>query len=910
MPELRGPDGLSWKHGAVAVITVLVLLSAWTVPAVAASGVVEVEAALDDDSDATTMQFSFVASQNGTVTLGSDDYVEKDGGNVQFEFSQWSGGGTSGTDSTWDVVAGEEYVVEYVARAQSGVTEGTYSTNVDVYYQDGTYETEEWLDLDADVLEPAFGTIDSPTGTVVFEGDQTAETTVTTSVPNVGDGVMVVEGVSFSGVPSGITPEANSVPDRIDAGSSEPLEIDVTVDDSVAAGTHYFDATVTDSLGNTRTVTVAVEVSKPPVASVDEPVDLGDVLVGERVSTSFIVDEIGGYQGLDGLDTTVESGDTDGQISFDVPYGFSTEPGGSGEVGVTVTASENAGQHSELTFDVLISGDHQDSPTQRVEFVARVIYPADLGRLSSSPKDFVFDEPRDQVSEHTMQTTVSIPNEGDLEMNVVSVDATANNPSLSASVVDAPATVAGTDSEDATIEIAADSNLPEGTYDLMITVETEDAGTETITREVTVVHDTEMTVSETEAQFGEVTITDRLTRSIDVGERLGYNDLRNLEVSIVEGPDRWLSVTSTPSSTIPAGESDSLVFDLQFGTDAEAYQTYEWKIRVDADGVEPVTITVSATARLLSVEDITQDLDSQSDGSGWQGEAESSATSGLRSLEERLREGDDVSGADLRRSLTIAQSTVILLESVDTVEQQQANGSYEAAQPRVVSALVARNLIVEYVDEIEDDQLSSDFERILEVTADPVNTIVTEQEQHYESVLADEDATALDRYRASSGLATLSAHRGKDEQAAAHEESAEKHFAEYQRLVDEGIERRQQARNARSELRANATLTFLGQPIVANPTRIDEMQRLRASIESDYATAEERFREAGATSEADATENEAAAASRELLITMVTLYGISAILAVGFALLVTREVLNARTYVLEVREASTGDFLR
>lgn len=911
MPEGAVPfvSSRTCRRIAVTAVALFLLLSVWATPAMAATGSVELEAALDDDTDSTAMQFSFVASQNGTVTLGADESVQQAGGDVEFAFRGWSGNGADGTDSTWDVVAGEQYVVEYTASARSGASEASYDTTVDIEYQDGTYETGEQLTLAVTVLEPAFGSVSTPSGEVIFVGGSTAKTTVTADIPNTGDGLMVIQDVSFSGVPSGVSPEADSVPDRIDSSADEPLDIDVTVDESVSEGTYYFDATVTDNRGNSQTFTVGVDVSKPPVVSVDEPVEAGDVLVGRSKTISFEVSEVGGYEGLNGLDAEVVSGDPQGSLSISTSSRFRTSSGGSDEAEVTISADGSARQHTELDFDVIVSGDAPDSPERRISFTARVIYPAKLGQLRSSPDDFEFDEPREQVSEQRMRTTVSIPNEGDLDMNVVSVSASADNPSLSAQVAEAPATVEGIDSETATIEITADPDTPEGSYALAIRVETADAGSETITEEITVVHETEMSVEETDVTFGEVTITDQLSRSIDVGERLGYNDLQNLEITVVEGPDQWLSTTAAPPSTLEAGGSSPLVFGLKFDTNAEAYQEYVWRIRVNADNVEPATITVSATPRLLSAEDITQDLETESDDSAWEREVKTSTSDGLLSLEQQLRNGGNVTGADLRRSLTIAQSTVILLESVDAVEQQQAEGNYGAAQSRVVSALITRNLIVEYVAELENDRVASDFEVLVDGTAEPVDEIVTEQEQQYESTLADTDTTALNRYRAASGLAALSAHQGDERQAETYEQAAEEQFEEYQTGVNRGINRRQTVRNSRTELQENATLVFLGQPIIANPARIDEIRRVSADAEGDYATAEKSFREAGATNEADATEAEAAAATRELLITRVVLYGISGVLSIVFTLLMAREVLNARTYVLEAREAATGDFL-
>jgi len=892
-----------------AAIAAVVALSAFTAPAAAAYGSVSVEAALEDDIDETTMEFTFYADQNGTVTVGDDESIQTDGGNVEFSFSDWSGGGASGSDSTWTVESGTQYTVEYAATATSGATESQHSATVTVDYQSGGQVASEPLDLDVNVLEPAFGYVGEAIGDLVFEGD-TAETTVTADIPNDGDGVMVVEDVSFSGTPSGISASTSSTPDQISAGDSVSLGIDVTADSSVEEGTYGFDATVTDSLGNEVTLPVEVDVSKPPVADVDGgSIDLGDVLVGESKSTNVQVQEVGGYQGLSGLDAQVTSSDPNGALSVDVPWDFSTSAGGSDEIAATITADQDARQHQSLDFTLELSGTDSDSPPREVDVTGRVIYPARLGSVSASPDTLVFDEPRADVSAHRMETDVEIPNTGDLEMDVTSVSASVSDPGISASVSGTPNTVGGTETATSTVTLAADTDTPEGTYTVQVDVQTADAGSDTITRGFEVEHQTDLAVEETDVQFGEVTITDRVSQSIDVGERLGYNDLENVTISLTSGPDQWLNISSRPPANIDAGESAPLVFDLQFDTDAEAYQQYTWDARVEPDNVEGETITVSATAQLLSVEGITSDLDERASGGSWQQQAADDTTDALSSMEQRLRDGESVSASDIWRSLTIGQSTVILIDSVEAVEQQHADGNYEAAQSRVVSALVAHNLVDEYVSELEDREAAGRLRNVVETTEDPVASVVEEQKTHYEEVLASEDATALQRYSASSSLATLERHQGNGDQADEYAARAEAEFSEYQSLVDEGTDRRQRAREARHALAANATLTVLGQPIVANPARLDTVQELQQVMNDNYDAAAQRFSAAGATAEADATADEAAAASSTAQLTEYGLYGVTALYAVVFVVFVGREALNARTYVQESREAASGNFL-
>ncbi|GAB6878437.1 hypothetical protein JCM17823_07110 [Halorubrum gandharaense] len=892
----------------VVLIALSVLLGAAVATAAATSGNVELDEALDDQSESETLSFTFTASEDGTVS--ATDTRTTSGGDVEFVFSSWSGGGSSGTSTSWSVEEGEQYTVEYTATAESGASETTHSESVGVEHDDGTTEASETLSLAVDYVEPAFGTINDQSTEVVFVDDDSATTTVEVDMPNVGDGVMDVTDVVFE-EHDGVDASVDSRSDLIDGNSNGDLTTEIAVDDSVDAGSYSVGVTVSDNLGNSETFTVSLEVQKPPVAGVSgDEIDVGDVLVGTSEDVEFTVDELGGNEGLDGLDIETVSADPNADIGFDIPFSFGTSPGGSGEATVTVDVSDDASQHDDIEVDALISGTDDESPDRDVTVNARVIFPATLGNVRSTPGTFSFDEPRDEVSSQTHTTTVDIPNDGDLEMEVDSVDASVSQPGISATVVDAPGFVDGQESRDAEVVIEADPSVSEETYELEIAVETDDAGSETITRDFDVEHETELAVSSSEVRLGEVTITESVTRSVDVSERLGYNDLENVEVTLVDGPDDWLEASGEPTSTVRAGDSSELRMDLLFDTEAEAYQQYVWTFEVDADGVDSEEVEVVATARLLSVEDIVTGLEASGGEGGWQADAADGVTEGLTDLETRLREGESVDDGDIQRSLTVAQTTIVLIDRVGAAGELQAEDDYEAAQPNVVSALVARELIDDSVSEITDQETASDLEVALEESAEPLEEIVAEQESHYQAILEDDDASALAQYQASTSLESVYALQGDDAAAADHEEIGEERFSSYQIHVEDGVEHRQSARSTLRDLEDEATLTVLGQPLVLNPTRYDEVASSSDSILENYDDAATNFENAGATAEAEATDAEASQAALQLQITQYTLLGAGAGFGVVFLYVVIRQLLNARLYVREARMAETGGFLR
>lgn len=895
----------------LAAAVALAVVVSMAAPAAASSGTAELDRALDDQSDSQPLTFTFVASQDGEVT--ATDSVTQDGGDVEFVFSGWNHiGGSAGTDVTWAVEEGEEYEVEYVATAYSGADEVSHSASVTVEHDDGTTEESETLWLSVDYLDPEFGFFDAPEEDVVFTDDDTETVEIEVDVPNAGDGVMVLEEVSTAGVPGDVDVDVASTPDRIAGNDDGTVVLEVDVDPSIATGTYSFDLEFEDTLDNSASTDVTLDVNKPPVAGLADGQDtfrMDDVLVGETETFEFTVQEQAGFEGLSGLEAEVRSGDAYGEIEFGVPWGFGTDPGGTDTAEVTVTVDENTPQHRDVSFTVALSGSDGDSPDTEVEFVTRAIYPAELGTLDVDADTFVFDEPQSAVDEHTHTATVDVPNVGDLNMNVESVSASVDDPRVDASV-ESVDRVQGQDAEQLTIDITADPTAPEGSYDLTVSVDTDDAGDETVTETFEVEHEVGIQVSDSAVDFGEVTITDRRSQTVDVAEEFEYHEVENLEVTLVDGPDQWLEVTEEPPARLGPGEDAPLVLALEFDTEAEAYAEYTWVFEIDGDEVEARTVEVTAVARLLSVEDIVTDLDDRGAGGGWQADVTGDVADGLTSLETRLQQGETVSDGDIWRTLTIGQSTVVLVDAVEEASELQSADDYEAAQREVVSALVASNLLEEYVEGIDDDETAATLGGAVDDAGEPVDAVVDEQVDHYESILEADDATALERHYASDSLAELAELRGEDEASDAYVEEAEESLAEYQELTGTAVDRRQSARDAQRAFEADATLTVLGQPLVLNPARIDEVSTHADGVLSDYDEAETAFSEAGAGAEADAVAEERADVDTALTIAEYTLYGATVVFFGGFLLLVAVEVLNARTYIREVNEATAGDFLR
>lgn len=890
----------------------LVVVAGAAAPALAASTSVTVDAALPDQTRTDEVTFTFTADANATVT--ATETIERADGSVAFEFDSWEAttGSGSGSDSSWSVTAGREYEVTYAATVTGAVDEGTYSGTAEV--SGGGAGVSERLSVSVDVLRPEFGSVDPGESQLLFDdaeaGSQSTEVDV--SVSNDGAGAMVLSEVRFSGVPDGFAVETAAVPDVIEGNGEGRVSLDVSADSGVAAGTYEFTATMADNLGNSRDVAVSVDVVKPPVASVsDDEVDVGDVVVGSSESATITVNEVGGNAGIDGMNVNVIGGEADGSVSFDGLDSVSTGAGGSDDAGVTVSVSDDANQHDRLEWDVRVTPDDENAQPYTFTVTGRAIYPATLGGVEVSDLTVPFDEPRSERSSFERTTEIGVENTGDLEMSVVGVSASVrgNREAVTASVRNAPSTVAGQSTGTATLVVEADTSAEEGTHYVDVTVETEEAGTETVTREVSVTQEPSLGVR-SNASFGEVTVTENRTLTVEVAERLGYESIEGLTVERVDGPDTWLSVVRRPSGTLPAGETESFVVALRFDPSAELYNQYRWRFRASGEGVDTRTITVTARPKPYSFDQVTEPLGEYESDGGWRADTATPMNGMLLALEDRFR-GANETGTDdaaLSNGLAAGRATLLFVDSLETARTARENGSYATAQRALVRAAVARDLMADYVASTEGEELRSTARPGVDAAAAAFNRTARAQRQHYREVV-EANESVIDTAQANRALMRLAEHTGDDRAVDRYRAAYETASTRYRSLIEEASAESAAADAGYARYRANATVVLAGYPLVLNPARADATLTRIDRIDAGYADSARTFARAGATTEANAVRRRAGDVRSRLTVSRYALFGSVGLYGLVVVFVLLRVVSGTYAYVRDAGAATSGDFL-
>ncbi|UPW02279.1 hypothetical protein M0R88_09355 [Halorussus gelatinilyticus] len=859
-------------------------------------------AASSGDQITRTLTTTFEATSNRTVTVNG----QMADGNVEFAFQEWTDldGTASGSGTSWQVRAGHEYELRYEATVPASANAGYHTA----YTADGGAERKR---LTVRVTEPQFGFIDDQDATVVFESKNTGSATKKVDIPNTGEGQMRPSEVTFSNVPDGFTVNAQNLPDRIDAGGTKSMKLQIEADESVSKGNYQFRATVTDNLGNSQSFDVSVTVAKPAVldAGDDGTVDVGDVLVGSDKTVEFTVSEEGGYTGISGVTSKVTNSDQYGSIGFSGLRYLDTSPDGSATAEVSVSVQDNAPQHSDLRWTAFLKPDGENSVGKKIEFTGRVIYPARFGSLSTSNTSMVFDQPRSEVDSHTKTIEVMVPNTGDKKMNIQGASAGTDSSRVTASVVDAPDTIAGQSNGKVAVRVEADPSTPQGDYGLSVSVNAEEAGSKQISRQISVSHGVELSVEKTSLTYGDVIVTKNLTKSTDVAEALEYRDVSGLSVTKVSGPDKWLTVVERPPATLTAGDAAPFVVALRFDTSAELYRKYTWTYRVEGDNVQNQTVTVTATPKPYSFDQIRDPLNQYTGSGDWQSETASGMVTTLDTLESELRNGGEVSRTDLSTSIAAGRATLLFIESVQNARETRASDGNEAAQDEVVRAAATYNLLDNYVSKLDDSQLRNSADKSRAAADETVQKLVSQQTDYYRSQLDSGNVSMIERAHIKRQLAQLASLQGNDQRAERLRTESAAAFDAYTETVKKGNEKRQSARQLHDEMRDEMLTVVAGQPLMLNPAKWDAFGRKTSAVQAAYGEAATAFRKAGATEEAQSVADERQRMANRYRIARYSLYGSTAAYVLGFVGLVVYLVRSTYAYVRDAREAVSGDFL-
>lgn len=689
--------------------------------------------------------------------------------------------------------------------------------------------------------------------------------------------------------PSGISvdPDQRSVP----AGTTERITLEIDGEDDASGGT------VTVSAGGAED---SFRIERPAIAGLEtEPLDVGGVLVGEQTSGEVAVEELTGDGTIDSVEATVVGTDADADLTVTGPSRYDTEK----TLEWTVDVPDGTEQYEDLSWDVRLVPNGNENASRTVTVEGEVIYPAEFGDVTLDD-EMTFDEPRSSNAEITKTVELEVENDGDLPLELDSVTASSPNDGIDVAVADRPDLIEGRTQFPGTIELAvtASTDLEEGEYDVSGVVRSANVSVSDASFDGTVriSHETAID-SPGRVDIGDVPIGESARRTASIGETLGYQDVENLEITLEDGPDSWLTVEEAPSR-LDAGGSRPVVFQAAFDTDAELGTTYEWTYTVDGTGVEEETVTVTASPVPVNLDPIRNDV------GAYDGPVAEGTLSMVETMDARMRAGD-IEDDSITTVISFGTASSLYLESMDAASERQTAGEYDRAQQEIVQAAAAYNTMTLYADELDDAAFRSDTETVLSAAESDLDARIEEQAQYYETRLESDDVSLIEEATIQRKLARVALLQGDDERAAALEADAQAAFENYTRAVSEGERARQRADETWETMHSEQFVTVAGQPLLLNPAEYDAYTDRVEEMNAAYENATATFERAGETSRAEAVESEYAARTATLEVTRWSLLGATGAYGLLVIGVVVRTARGTYRYLRDARASVSGDFL-
>jgi len=892
------------REVALVCLVVTLLLSAGLVGA-DETGSLEVEATNTGGSDTTTLTFTFVADANGTASV--DPTFRDLGTGVSATYSGWSGGGTSGSSSAFTVRKGQEYTVEYEVTATNDATEDTYSFRSSVSGP-VNYHTET-LTVDVSVLEPDFGSINSEETVLTFTDQNTLSTEVDVGFSNTGDGKMRDIEATVSDIPVGLSVDA-SVPDELDANEEGAVFLDISAEETLSEGPHTFSVQVTDSMDNSESFDVTVDIEKEPVLSVSEDsIDFGDILIGQSSSRTIQLEESGGHESIDGIDVDYTYTDPEGSVSLDGIEDTFINNDETSTQRITIDVDRTADQHANLDWDVDLTPAAASGIGTSVSIEGRVIYPPYYESASLENTTITMDEPRDETSEFTQTVSMTVGNGGDQTMEITGITPTVSTEGVTATVTDRPETIQPQSEATISLAVTADSSIDEGESELSVAVDSVKAGEKTVTSTVTVEQETELTIDTKQLGYGEIVATQTVTRSTTINERLGYHDIENLTITQVAGPDSgWIDATDRPT-VVAAGGSEAFVTTLTFDTTARFFSEETWVYQVNGDNVEAQNISVRAVPRPIDFTATVDEIRQYDDGSSNRATVADETAGAMEDLASLLRQNTTQSTrADVPTVSAAGRSTTLFLQYTEEAQTQIDNGNYEEAQAAVTRSAAAFNTMDSAAGRVSQPDIAKRLGTSVDVADKILDGLIADQRTYYQQRLNASNTTMLQRAQIYRQLAQLSALSGDQEQEANYRNESKASFERYSTLISKGNTNLQNARQNQSALESDTMMSVLGTPLFW----IDDLNQVeseRTAINASYNQAQEQFITAGAVSRAQTVRSQRATFVQRLERARQISFAIAGVLGVLFVVVVLREALAVYRYFQESAEAATGDFL-
>ena len=530
-----------------------------------------------------------------------------------------------------------------------------------------------------------------------------------------------------------------------------------------------------------------------------------------------------------------------------------------------------------------------------IEIYAEVKLPAKLSVYA--PTEYVtiyFDRPKKENPTFRKSVKIWVKNLGYYPMEIRSVTKSGFNGLRIG--ISKPERVEGYSEEAVRIDINAPPTLSEGTYSGKIYIDAGSAGKKTVEIEVRIVHRVKLVVSQDNIDFGKVEIMTSSTKSIWLGEELGYKSIENVRIVKISGND-WITVKPSSFTGIPAGRSVSVVFTLTPRGEAIPGEEYTWTYEVRSSNANKVTIKLKANITLTDLTEklraVKSELDKYDIPRGY--------ANAVDELIYAYRYAERIGREDYRSTWLVASKTLYVLESVEAY----LSNPDEKSSCLVLAGLNLRN-IPEDISKISNSQLRND-----------VNTAYTHLKSFFEELARIEAEKYFKKGKENEGRNYLISARSYMISSAIYSTIDQKRAEEVHNLAEEMSKRFDEFVGKANDRRVEAISLIddarrLMQKVgndyyILNPLCYDDVSRRYASAVGLYEDAIRDYEVAGEMVLKDYASRELKLIKEEWENVKLRFFAYLAFLIVVFVLITYRVVKGTLNYISDVKELRGGD---
>lgn len=403
--------------------------------------------------------------------------------------------------------------------------------------------------------------------------------------------------------------------------------------------------------------------------------------------------------------------------------------------------------------------------------------------------------------------------------------------------------------------------------------------------------------------FGDVPIGTDETIEAEISEEWGNADPENLELDEIEGDDVGaITIESLPESSFQAGESTTAEISVDFPPTVTVGEEYTARYFVQDDRGGAALFDATAVAVPVDLEP-TRDEIAEYDSTIFDSNLEEIASDSVSIID-----GTDVTEIDedeLYAMIRFSDGVLRYLESSNDVLGHQSDEDYDDAQQDLVSAAIGFDAVREHSSDVPDfsaEDVESDMNEHFE-------TLLEEQETHYEQRLEEEDITVIENATIHRQLAIIAEYSDNPDDAETYGNIADSAYDEYITAIETAEVNRQSASDAWAEIEEDLLVTPGGFPVMINPLSYSEFQDRSDAVLTELNESIAAYETAGESSEALSVEEQYSDYESDLLIVQASAITSGVILLLLVVAMVWHTATGMFQYARDSQDASLGDFL-